>query len=107
MTEAERKLWAVLRNRQLAGAKFKRQWTVGSYVADFCCIERRLVVEVDGGQHNAAADRARTRNLEKMGYRVIRFWNNDVLGNVEGVSEVIANALRPHPDPLPHAGEGD
>jgi very-short-patch-repair endonuclease len=106
MTDSERKLWSVIRNRQLAGAKSRRQWTLGPYIADFCCVEARLVVEVDGGQHCDDADLCRTKAIEKMGYRVIRFWNHDVLRNVEGVAAVIVAALIPHPDPLPHAGEG-
>lgn len=107
MTDAERKLWSVLRNRQLDDAKFKRQWTLGPYIVDFCCIEARLVVEVDGGQHSEEIDAPRTRALEAMGYRVIRFWNHDVVENIDGVSEAISLALDPHPDPLPLAGEGE
>jgi very-short-patch-repair endonuclease len=86
-TDAERKLWSRLRNRQLAGAKFRRQVPIGRYVVDFICFEAALVVEVDGGQHAARVDHdvARTAWLEREGYRVVRFWNNDVLQNIEGV----------------------
>jgi very-short-patch-repair endonuclease len=109
MTDAERALWNELRGRRFADHKFKSQWTVGPFVADFCCWERRLVVEVDGGQHTEEADAARTAALNAMGYRVVRFWNNDVLTNMDGVLQTILSALEshPHPDPLPQAGEGE
>lgn len=106
MTHAERDLWARMRNRQLVGCKFRRQWTLGNFVADFCCVEAKLVVEVDGGQHNEVADGARTAALEEMGYRVIRVWNNEVSENIDGVLQAIVAALSLHPDPLPQAGEG-
>jgi len=94
-TDAERRLWLHLRDRQLAGYKFRRQRQVGRYVVDFICMEHRLIVEVDGGQHdwNAEADRLRAEALVASGYRVIRFWNNDVLGNTEGVLQQIRQAL--------------
>ena len=107
MTDAERILWLQLRGRRLGGFKFKRQWTIGPYVVDFCCWEARLIVEVDGGQHSPGRDAARTQWLEAQGYRVRRFWNNEVVENVEGVLETIARELNhPHPNPLPQAGEG-
>lgn len=107
MTEAERLLWGELRARRFHGFKFKRQWTLGPYVVDFCCCEARLVVEVDGGQHEVAADEERTTWIERQGYRVRRVWNNDVLGNKEGVLTILANDLSgPLPSPLPQAGEG-
>ena len=94
-TKAELKLWAVLRNRQLSGAKFRRQVPIDRYFADFACRSARLVVELDGGQHvaNAAYDAERTRVIELAGWRVIRFWNNDVIDNIEGVGAEIVNAL--------------
>ncbi len=94
-TDAERRLWQHLRDRQLGGYKFQRQRPIGHYVVDFICMEHRLVVEVDGGQHdwNADADRLRTEALVASGYRVIRFWNNDVLSNIEGVLQQILQAL--------------
>ncbi|HEY0027941.1 MAG TPA: DUF559 domain-containing protein [Allosphingosinicella sp.] len=109
MTDAERALWNEVRGRRLAGYKFKSQWTLGAHVADFCCWERRLIVEVDGGQHGEEKDAARTAALEAMGYRVIRFWNNDVLTNMDGVLQTLLAALEshPHPGPLPQAGEGE
>jgi very-short-patch-repair endonuclease len=103
-TDAEQRLWAKLRDRQLGGVKFRRQHPIGPFVADFCCPQRKLVVELDGGQHSeeVAADEKRSRFLEAQGYRVLRFWNHDVLGNTDGVLERIAEALSgPHPFLLP------
>ncbi len=95
LTDAERRLWSVLRDRQLGGHKFRRQHPLGSYVLDFACIEQKLVVEVDGGQHaDSEADRQRTVWLEGQGWRVIRFWNNDVLTNADGVAARIAKVLQ-------------
>jgi adenine-specific DNA-methyltransferase len=88
-TDAEITLWQHVRNRRLGGFKFRRQATVGHQVVDFLCAEKRLIVEVDGGQHTPEVDAARTARLEALGYRVIRFWNNDVLGNTDGVLETI------------------
>jgi very-short-patch-repair endonuclease len=97
-------LWARLRDRRLLGAKFARQVPVGPYVVDFCCRERKLVVELDGGQHTlrAAYDAARTVTIVALGYRVLRFWDHEALGNTDGVLTRIAQALgTPHPGPLP------
>jgi very-short-patch-repair endonuclease len=111
-TEAERKLWVHLRDRGLAGWKFRRQVSLDSYVADFLCKEAMLVVEIDGSQHSdrrAEHDRHRTAKLSDLGYTVVRFWNNDVGGNIEGVLTAILAACEqgPHPpSPLPPAGEG-
>lgn len=94
MTDAERRLWARLRNRQLEGAKFVAQFPIGPHVADFACREARLVIELDGGQHaESLTDAARTALIEAHGYTVIRFWNNDVLANTDGVLEEIRQAL--------------
>jgi very-short-patch-repair endonuclease len=94
MTAAEKKLWSKLRNRQLAGAVFRKQVPVGPYIADFCCLKARLIVEVDGGQHDESlSDIARDAWLTRTGYRVLRVWNNEVMGNMEGVLSVIAAAL--------------
>ncbi len=84
-TEAEKSLWRQLRNRQLAGHKFRRQAPLGKYVVDFLCYERSLVIEVDRGQHQlkTEADEERTNWLETQGYRVVRFWNNQVLGETK------------------------
>lgn len=104
-TEAEKRLWSILRAHRLEGFKFKRQQPLGPYVVDFCCWSRRLVVEVDGGQHaDSAADQRRTLWLNGQGWHVIGFWNNEVLGNIEGVRDTILSTLDARP-PLP-AGEG-
>ena len=108
-TEAERKLWWHLRHRLLTpGTHFRRQVRIGRYVADFACHTTRLVIEVDGGQHAASAtDEARTKVLEANGYRVLRYWNNDVLTNIDGVLEDIVSAITTTPTPTPpHKGEG-
>ena len=96
MTEAERRLWYHLRAHRCDGFKFRRQVPLGPYVADFLCEQRRIVVEVDGGQHSdrLAADGARTAWLNAHGYRVIRFWNHDVLENMAGVWDELSAALR-------------
>ncbi|MBB3344849.1 endonuclease domain-containing protein [Luteimonas sp. RC10] len=95
MTDAERALWRHLRMRQIAGARFRRQHPIGPYVVDFVCLAHRLVIEVDGGQHaDSMSDAARDAFLRTHGYRVLRLWNHDVLGNPEGVWLWIAQALR-------------
>jgi very-short-patch-repair endonuclease len=95
LTDAERHLWRHIRLRQIGGHKFRRQHPMGSYIADFACIECKLIVEVDGGQHaeQLEYDAMRTAWLEAHGYRVLRFWNNDVLQNIEGVVASIRVAL--------------
>ena len=108
-TNVERKLWRHLRDRGLGEAKFRRQHPIGRYVVDFACIEAGLVVEVDGGQHaeRRAQDAVRTRYLEAKGFRVIRFWNNEVAENMEGVLATIGSALdKPSPQPSPASGRG-
>lgn len=91
-TEAESRLWAYLRNRQLGGFKFRFQASIGPYSVDFLCVEAALVIEVDGSQHNEEVDRARTRFLEGEGNRVLRFWNNEVFENLDGVLLAIKTA---------------
>ena len=94
-TDAEMKLWFALRDRRLNAFKFVRQEAIGSYVVDFVCRERRLIIEVDGGQHaDNARDRARDAALTAEGYHVLRFWNSDVLGNKDGVLTVILAKLQ-------------
>lgn len=106
-TECETRVWLAIRDRRLGGFKFRRQATIGPFIVDFLCVERRLIVEIDGGQHDAARDAPRTTYLEARGYRVMRFWNNDVVENFDGVAKAILAALHtPSPNPLPHAGEG-
>ena len=110
MTDAEMALWHSINRDQIEGFKFRRQHPFLDYVLDFVCLERRLVVEVDGGQHLAAAsDVQRDKRLNKAGFRVLRFWNNDVLVNQAAVLEMIRDALlaEPHPYPNPPLeGEG-
>ncbi|MCF8719556.1 endonuclease domain-containing protein [Nitrospina gracilis] len=94
LTDAERKLWGALRNRQLQGNKFRRQVPLATYVVDFVCMEKQVVVEVDGGQHlDSAKDAKRTAALEDQGFQVLRFWNNEVLQNLDGVLQVILENL--------------
>ena len=100
-TDTETKLWWLLRNRRLAGFKFRRQVPVGSYILDFYCHEARLAVEADGGQHSepgqAAYDARRTEYLKKLGIRVLRFWDNDVLKHTDSVLEAIYRELTENP----------
>jgi len=99
-TDAERKLWSILRSRQMAGLKFFRQYSVGPYTLDFYCPERRLAIEVDGGQHQDVYgqqhDADRDKYLKDLNIRVIRFWNNDVLQNVEAVGQRITEQAGRH-----------
>jgi very-short-patch-repair endonuclease len=101
-TDAERKLWTRIRSRSIDGCKFVRQEPIGPYFVDFVCRERRLIIELDGGQHaESKKDAIRYQWLVDHRYRVLRFWNNDVLSNIDGVLETIAAALDaempPHP----------
>lgn len=101
MTDAEQALWARLRRRQVLGHKFCRQHPLGGYIVDFVCLDEKLVVEVDGGQHDEQRDEdsLRTRCLEQKGFRVLRFWNHQVLGELDAVIEAIAEVLGPPPAP--------
>jgi very-short-patch-repair endonuclease len=96
-TVAEKRLWYHLRNLDLDGSHFRRQIAIGPYIADFGCMAARLLIEVDGSQHgedrNKAHDGVRTAWLEKRGYRVLRFWNNDITGNIGSVMEAIYAAI--------------
>ena len=98
-TQAESTLWRHLRGRQLAGYKFRRQVPLGQYVVDFVCFERRLIIEIDGGHHQdqAVYDRERTEWLESQGFRLVRFWNNEVLRHRDAVAQVILEALEQRP----------
>jgi very-short-patch-repair endonuclease len=116
-TDAEKRLWRILRNRRCGGFKFRRQVPIGRYIIDFYCHEAKLVVEADGGQHSeattAARDAVRTEFLKAQGIRVVRFWDHDILRDSDCVREMIYRALisrnsspsAPHPNPLPE-GEG-
>jgi very-short-patch-repair endonuclease len=110
MTEAERRVWQILRSDQMKGYKFRRQVPIGRYIADFVCHEVRLIVEIDGGQHDRSSPREAERGafLQNEGYRILRFWNNEVLANLDGVHETIAGELgRITPtQTLPHQGGG-
>ena len=100
MTDAENRMWYYLRNRRLGGYKFVREHVIGHYIADFVCREKKLVIEIDGGQHMDAVeyDTLRTKDLENRGYRVLRIWNHEVFKNIQGVMDRILNFL----DTLPH-----
>jgi len=110
MTDVERKLWQALRGKQFNERRFRRQHPIGQYIADFACIERMIVIELDGGQHQEQLeyDEQRTEYLRQHGWQVLRFWNNDVLNNLDGVLMVIAGRLEslPPSQPSPCKGEG-
>ena len=94
-TEPEKRLWRGLSNSQLGGFKFTRQEPIGKYYADFACRDRRVILEVDGGQHaESVPDPQRDNDLAALGYRVIRIWNNDVIQNIAGVLEMLLSELR-------------
>ena len=111
-TAAEGLLWHYLRNKQLGGYKFRRQQPIGPYIADFACLSRKLLVELDGGQHVEEGDDDQKRDayLQEQGYRVLRFWNHEVFENCFGVLERIFEELTyppPHqPSPAPSTGSG-
>ena len=112
MSDAEQVLWNFLRSRQVAGLKFRRQHPFGNYILDFVCLEKKLVIEVDGGQHGQQAvyDESRTQALQAAGFCVLRFWNNEVLKEIESVKEkigLVVQGLQSHPPPnLPLEGGG-
>jgi very-short-patch-repair endonuclease len=104
-TPAEQKLWARLSARQIAGTRFNRQFPIGPFICDFVSRSAMLVVEADGGQHaeQEEEDRKGTEYLRSRGYRVVRFWNNDIIENIDGVVETIERILRTSPPPAPPA----
>ncbi len=101
-TDAEKRLWYYLRANRM-GFKFKRQVPIGSFIVDFVCIEKRLIIELDGGQHQKAQayDNKRTAELKRRGFQVLRFWNTEVLLETNNVLEVILHSLKPSPQPSP------
>ena len=107
-TDTEMFLWKFLRNRQLNGFKFRRQQPIDYYIVDFVCFEKRLIIEVDGGQHSSERekDTERDNHLKKNGFRVLRFWNNEVFTNIEGVLEVIKTHYLKSPSPTPPPVKG-
>ena len=107
-TDAERVLWQRLRHDiRLVGSHFRRQAAIGPFIVDFASRKARLVIELDGGQHDwqRDSDLSRSQKIEAAGYRILRFWNNDVLGNIEGVLDEIQRTRTPTPDPSPQ-GQG-
>jgi very-short-patch-repair endonuclease len=118
MTDAERTLWSMSRNRRFVHLKFRRQVPIGSFVVDFVCFDRRLVLELDGGQHKLQVqyDAQRTQWLEKQGFRVVRIWNHELFEDRDAVEELIFRALQkqsktdkdpPSPPPLSRKGRGE
>ena len=109
LTDTERLLWSQLRAKQIEGFKFRRQAPIGKYIVDFVCYDQRLIVEVDGGQHseNVDEDKIRDKWLREQGYKVLRFWNNEVLKNMEGVLETIKDSCKYPPPLTPPTGGGE
>ena len=106
-TEAEHRLWQILRAKRFADYKFRRQVPIDFYIADFVCLSERLIIELDGGQHaENSADRNRDAYLRAQGFRIIRIWNNDLFTNEEGVGELVISALQTAPSPQPLSREG-
>ena len=108
-TDAEQRLWYHLRAHRFMGLKFKRQKPIGRYIVDFVCVERRLIIELDGGQHaeQVTYDQQRDAWLRSQGYTVLRFWNNDVMQELEGVLEQIRGVVALSPGPSPTSGRGE
>lgn len=105
-TEAEKYLWSRLKRKQFLGLKFRRQQVIENYIVDFLCFEKRIIIELDGGQHaDNPKDLDRTSVLESKGFLVIRYWNNDVSNNMEGVLEEMTAIIHPHLNPPPEGEE--
>ncbi|MBI2033312.1 MAG: endonuclease domain-containing protein [Candidatus Levybacteria bacterium] len=110
-TDVEKLLWAKLRDKRFMGIKFRRQQVIGSYIVDFVSFKNKLIIELDGGQHNSELgkrkDVVRTEWLSNEGFHILRFWNKELLENIEGALTMIQDALsNPSPNPLPQRGEG-
>ena len=97
-TSQEKRLWLVLRSSQLNSLKFRRQFKIGRYVVDFCCLSKKIVIEIDGGQHNEndlkIRDQERQKYIESQGYKVLRFWNNEIDNHIEAVVEIIIKVIK-------------
>ena len=107
LTDAEKLMWRHLKTKQVEGLKFRRQESIDRYVADFVCYEKRIIVEIDGGQHCEERDGNRNRWFEVQGFKVLRFWNNEVLNNTQGVLEVIRENCLFHPPLTPPIKGGE
>jgi very-short-patch-repair endonuclease len=109
-TPWESKLWNKIRNEGIEDLKFRRQYKIGKFIVDFCCINKKIIIELDGGQHNTEEniekDKERQKYLENEGFKVLRFWNNEIDNNLDGVILKILEAAKPHPQPLSENGEG-
>jgi very-short-patch-repair endonuclease len=109
MTDAETKMWSLLRDRRLSNLKFRRQVPMGRYIVDFCCLDKKLIIELDGSQHldQIKYDKDRDRFFIEQGFAVLRFWNHEVFENTEGIIEKIMSCMMtPHPGPLPQGERG-
>ena len=108
MTDAEQLLWKHLRLRQILRYKFRRQAPIGKYIVDFVCFEKKIIIELDGGQHNFEKQKDLSRDawLRSQGFRILRFWNNDVMQNCGGVLQEVLKQIDPPPS-LPHEGGGN
>ncbi len=109
LTEAEKLLWKHLRDKNIANVKFRRQQAIGIYIVDFISFDRKIIVKADGGQHlDSETDKERDEWLKMHGFKVLRFWNNEILTNLDGVLDIIRNVCldTPHPNPLPQGERG-
>ena len=109
-TYAENLLWKRLRSNSLQGIKFRRQHIIGKFIVDFVCLEKKVIIEFDGGHHTSQKERDKERDgwLEREGYKVLRFWNNELMGNIEGaLAKVLEACCSPSPQPLSPQGRGD
>jgi very-short-patch-repair endonuclease len=110
-TKVEKILWSKIRNRQIEGVKFRRQEPINGYIVDFVCLESKLILELDGGHHNNIQrkiyDKLRTSSLNHIGFKVLRIWNSEIIGNIDGVLEYIRTEVKTSSQPSPIKGEGD
>ena len=112
MTDTEQYVWSRIRHKQLGGFRFRRQHPIGSFIGDFICLEQRLILELDGGQHDDRKDydELRTRYLNECGYRVVRYWNHQIFEDWDWIAEdlfrLLSEGATPHPNPPPQGGRG-